>query len=154
MTKKADWEKEFDKKFPYGGMIIEDDGSRYTFDDIKAFIRSLLSQQRQEILMEIDEISSRPIVRRYSIDNLSILGRRWDAYKLLSGDITGKNYQEWLGIVERFMDCHRLSDWDKKTLSVLVDKIQEYEERTYPSPKSKLTALCKKYGLEVSKEKK
>lgn len=47
--REKEWEKEFDKKFPYGGMIIEDDGSRYTFDDIKAFIRSLLSHQRQEI---------------------------------------------------------------------------------------------------------
>lgn len=48
-----DW-KEFDKKFPYNGIIIEDDGSSYSFNDIKQFIQSELDRQKEEIIKMVE----------------------------------------------------------------------------------------------------
>jgi len=43
-----DWKKEFDKQFPYKGIIIEDNGNSYSFIDIKQFIAKLIKKARAE----------------------------------------------------------------------------------------------------------
>jgi hypothetical protein len=58
---KQNWKREFRKKFPYKGMIIEDNGYHYTFEDIETFIQSLLDgkdRERDEMVREtIEEIT-------------------------------------------------------------------------------------------------
>ena len=47
--------KKFEKKFPYKGIIIEDDGTYYSLNDIWSFIHSALEEQRKEIEREVIE---------------------------------------------------------------------------------------------------
>ena len=43
--------EEFKKLFPYNGIIIEDNGQKYSLDDIWSYFQS--KQQREEVIEEI-----------------------------------------------------------------------------------------------------